>query len=207
MSDVKPGGVEWAPRATADQVKAFSHPLRMRLYSLLGDQGRATASMLARQTGESSGQTSYHLRQLARFGLVEEAEEQGVGRERWWQAVSFSFQTYPDRDHPEVVPGVDLVAAHFIDDTAAAMHRWRVQAADEPDEWRRATSGSTSSAWMTVDELATLTEELTEVLRRNIEAADVRYDAGEHQGRRRVRAIVSTLVLPDSPLATDGNPV
>ena len=72
-------------------LKAFSHPLRMRLYDLLKDGGPATASMLARAIGESTGQTSYHLRQLERHGLITEDTGRGTGRERWWQPVGFRF--------------------------------------------------------------------------------------------------------------------
>ena len=48
--------------------------------------GPSTASRLGRLVGESSGATSYHLRQLAEYGFVEEVEGQGTARERWWRA-------------------------------------------------------------------------------------------------------------------------
>ena len=77
-----------APRETDDvaALRAFAHPVRLRLLSLLRLDGPATASALARRTGESSGSTSYHLRQLARFGLVEDAEGAATRRERLWRA-------------------------------------------------------------------------------------------------------------------------
>jgi DNA-binding transcriptional ArsR family regulator len=67
-------------------LRALSHPLRNRLLGLLRLHGPATASQLGRVVGESSGSTSYHLRQLAAYGFVEEAEGQGNARERWWRA-------------------------------------------------------------------------------------------------------------------------
>jgi DNA-binding transcriptional ArsR family regulator len=51
----------------------------------LSDFGPATASMLAERLGESSGSTSYHLRQLARHGIILEDTERNSGRERWWK--------------------------------------------------------------------------------------------------------------------------
>jgi len=69
-----------------DALRAFVHPLRLRLLSLLRVDGPATASELARRVGESSGSTSYHLRQLARFGFVEDDPEQTSKRERVWKA-------------------------------------------------------------------------------------------------------------------------
>ncbi len=65
-------------------VRALAHPLRLRLLDLLRFDGPATATILARRLGESSGSTSYHLRQLARHGYIENLPRQG-GRERWWR--------------------------------------------------------------------------------------------------------------------------
>jgi len=62
----------------------------MRLRAELIERGPATASQLAARTGESSGATSYHLRQLAAYGFVVEDDRRGRGRERYWQAVERS---------------------------------------------------------------------------------------------------------------------
>lgn len=65
-------------------VRALAHPLRLRLLDLLRFEGPSTATLLGRRVRESSGATSYHLRQLARYGFIEEAPSRG-GRERWWR--------------------------------------------------------------------------------------------------------------------------
>ena len=70
----------------ARALRALAHPLRSRLLGRLRIDGPATASQLGRAVGESSGSTSYHLRQLAAYGFVEEVEGQGTARERWWRA-------------------------------------------------------------------------------------------------------------------------
>jgi DNA-binding transcriptional ArsR family regulator len=67
-------------------LRALAHPLRNRLLGLLRRHGPATASRLGRAVGESSGSTSYHLRQLAAHGFVEEVPGHGTARERWWRA-------------------------------------------------------------------------------------------------------------------------
>ncbi|HSO04905.1 MAG TPA: helix-turn-helix domain-containing protein, partial [Candidatus Limnocylindrales bacterium] len=59
-----------------EALRVLSHPLRARILGALRLEGEATASQLGRRLDESSGATSYHLRQLARFGLVEESEHQ-----------------------------------------------------------------------------------------------------------------------------------
>ena len=69
-----------------DTLRAVAHPLRMRLLGALRAEGPATASELARRLGESSGSTSYHLRQLERFGFVADAPGPSR-RERRWRAL------------------------------------------------------------------------------------------------------------------------
>ncbi|GAA3486830.1 winged helix-turn-helix domain-containing protein [Streptomyces cremeus] len=66
-------------------LKALTHPLRIRLLGLLRQHGPGTASELAARTGESSASTSYHLRVLAKYAFVEEAEHRD-GRERRWRS-------------------------------------------------------------------------------------------------------------------------
>ena len=70
-----------------DTRKAMTHPLRMRLIGELRRNGPATASELGRALGESSGSTSYHLRQLERYGFVADDDVQPSGRERRWRAL------------------------------------------------------------------------------------------------------------------------
>lgn len=68
-----------------ESLKALAHPLRVKIFDTLSTYGCFTASGLAERLGESSGATSYHLRQLEKHGFVREVEDKGVGRERWWE--------------------------------------------------------------------------------------------------------------------------
>jgi DNA-binding transcriptional ArsR family regulator len=70
----------------AQTLRALAHPLRGRLLGLLRLDGPSTSSRLAERVGESSGVTSYHLRQLAQHGFVVELPDLGTRRERWWRA-------------------------------------------------------------------------------------------------------------------------
>jgi DNA-binding transcriptional ArsR family regulator len=67
-------------------LKALGHPLRQQILRQLRRSGPATATSLAAELGENTGATSYHLRQLAVHGFVEEVPDRARGRERWWQA-------------------------------------------------------------------------------------------------------------------------
>lgn len=169
------------------------------MYRLLGDHGQATASMPARKTDESTGQTSYHLRQLEKFGFVEEVPGAGSARERWWRAVSFSYAE----------PGSD-------DQFAESLVRWMVDSESstmlavargwhaEQEQWRDASTITASSAWLTASELSELTDDLLAVLDRHTSDAEAqRREAGsvsQHEPRRpderRVRIYLNAVPLP-----------
>ncbi|MCX3063898.1 helix-turn-helix domain-containing protein [Streptomyces beihaiensis] len=61
------------------------NPVRIALLDLLAEVGTATSTQAAARLGHSSGLCSFHLRQLARHGLIEEAPHSGGGRVRPWR--------------------------------------------------------------------------------------------------------------------------
>lgn len=67
-------------------LKALAHPIRVQLLGELRAHGPSTATALAVAIGQSSGTTSYHLRQLAAADFITEVPDKGNGRERWWRA-------------------------------------------------------------------------------------------------------------------------
>jgi DNA-binding transcriptional ArsR family regulator len=88
LTDVAPqeGGTAGLVVRDPRVMRALAHPRRMELLRRLRAEGPATATVLGEATGQSAASASYHLRQLALHGLVEEVEGRGVGRERWWRA-------------------------------------------------------------------------------------------------------------------------
>lgn len=79
-----------------ESLKGLAHPLRVQIFDALSVHGPATASGLAERLGESSGATSYHLRQLARHGFVREIDGRGSARERWWERVPGGIELTPE---------------------------------------------------------------------------------------------------------------
>ncbi len=148
-------------------LKALAHPLRLALLERLEVRGRATATLLAEDLAESSGATSYHLRQLARHGFIEEAAG-GNGRERWWRPASGGWGF---NDHEMVrQPGLRAAADMVVRGTLDAAHRRMIDALqtwpDQPAEWRDAMVQTVSRFQLTADEAVALKDELTEVLGR-----------------------------------------
>ena len=55
-------------------IRAMAHPLRLELRSIVGRSGRITAAEAARELGISHALASHHLRQLAKYGFVEQVD-------------------------------------------------------------------------------------------------------------------------------------
>src|SRR5262245_48344790 len=85
MSDATPPQDRGHRNVDARSLRAIAHPLRVRIMELLWLDGPATATGLGGRLAESSGTVSWHLRNLAEHGFIEEDTERGTKRERWWR--------------------------------------------------------------------------------------------------------------------------
>ncbi|MGD6980722.1 MULTISPECIES: winged helix-turn-helix domain-containing protein [Citricoccus] len=158
-----------APRKVdARAMKAFAHPLRMSIYSHLTDVGSATATALARHLDESTGQTSYHLRQLEKHGFVEEDTGRGSGRERWWKPVGFAVPTYDLAQDEANRPAIQALLQASLDQRAAALGRWLSVENHEDREWIEASIDNTTTRELTAAQTRALTEELMTVIDRHL---------------------------------------
>lgn len=188
----------------ASAMKAFAHPLRMAMYEYLNDRGSATATMLARHTGESTGQTSYHLRQLERHGFVEEDEERGTGRERWWKAVGFRMDGVQLAQDAATRPAVEAMLTDQINRRARVLADWYLRSEHEERRWQEASIDTRSTTDMTSAEAAALVQDLMQTIHEHVEAARARREderggapADADDPARRVRLYLDVFPLAD----------
>src|SRR6516225_3617169 len=109
MPDERPPIELTDPRA----LRAYAHPVRGKLVGLLRRRGPLTATQAAELLGESSGTTSFHLRQLAKYGLAEEAGG-GTGREKPWRATTTSTAWDSAPDTPEMAAPTGLLQTVIV---------------------------------------------------------------------------------------------
>lgn len=130
----------------------MAHPLRLALLERLYTHGAATATELAEHVGESAANCSWHLRQLARYGFVEEAGG-GKGRQRPWRAVIES-RTWGHSDAAgELAIAGDAMSEVLFEHEVAALRAWVRWRRGDPPEWQDAVMVSQWMTWLTVDEL------------------------------------------------------
>src|SRR6266704_2264045 len=115
------------PRA----LRALAHPLRLSLLGLLRSEGPLTATRAGELVGESSASCSFHLRQLAKYGLVEEAGG-GRGRERPWRATAMVTDVPSVTGRPELAAAAGLLSAVVAERYFDDVMRWLEARPDEP---------------------------------------------------------------------------
>ena len=154
-------------------LRALASPIRQRILGHLMATGAQTASQCSVVVGATPSNCSYHLRELARFGLVERVETTDAdGRDRPWRPAATGFRYGPDeaRDaDPQPDPVVALANRQLlhagIEENAALLHAAVERHDDLPPPWRSAESLATYGLRVTPDELTKLTAAVDAVLR------------------------------------------
>ncbi|WP_437720336.1 ArsR/SmtB family transcription factor [Sorangium sp. So ce861] len=151
-----------------ETLKAVAHPIRTKLLALLRYEGPATASELGRRLDESSGSTSYHLRQLARYGFVEEVSQQPNRRDKRWRAThrftSWSWAEFAG--DPEGRQISDALERRVLASAVDAFQRWSAERDTLDVRWADAGGVHDDLLRLTPSQLTRLTEELGEVFAR-----------------------------------------
>src|SRR3954454_24700318 len=129
---------EAAPPALRDPraLRALAHPARLEILERLNTVGPSTATECAEVAGLSPSACSYHLRALARWGLVEEADG-GDRRERRWRSRGpFVFGDHQDTRRADVAAAEHLLAAQVLERLSTRVLDWLDASDDESGEWR-----------------------------------------------------------------------
>jgi DNA-binding transcriptional ArsR family regulator len=149
---------------------ALAHPLRVALLYQLNALGSRTASQCAQALGETPANCSYHLRQLAKVGLVER-EEAADGRERPWRSAYTGLGLVPpvDDPDPEVVTAARATKASLlnlaIQEDARLARQYFSLEPRAAGPWRDAAAVNNYALRLTAGELADLVEALDAAIR------------------------------------------
>jgi predicted ArsR family transcriptional regulator len=158
------------PRKLTDPraMRAVAHPVRIALLEVLGTEGPLTATQAGELIGESPTTCSFHLRQLAKYGFIEEVA--GVaGRKRPWRLVHTGLSFSDVSEDPETrlaATALNRVLHSFYLDRlkeGLALRR------DTPTEWQKATGASEFLLYVTVEELHELDEQMNALVKPFVE--------------------------------------
>ena len=147
------------PRA----LRALAHPVRLTLVGLLRREGPLTATQAGERIGESATTCSFHLRQLARYGLVEEAGG-GRGRERPWRATATATSWPSVAETPEQAAASELLSSVVAGRYHERTLRWLAERADDTPEWQEAAQFGDEVLYVTAGELQELGRRIDELV-------------------------------------------
>ncbi|WP_328330046.1 helix-turn-helix domain-containing protein [Kribbella sp. NBC_00382] len=144
------------PRA----IRALAHPARQRIIDELYSGRVLTATECAELAGLTPSATSYHLRALERWGIIERAESSTDGRERPWKAPATSLVV------PNQPNGAGRLASQAImrSNVDRMMEQFEELPSDDP--WDGVSALNRSRLWLTKAETKQLDKDLLEVLDR-----------------------------------------
>jgi predicted ArsR family transcriptional regulator len=144
-------------------LRALAHPTRLSLVGLLRQYGTLTATQAGNLLGLNSGNCSFHLRQLAKYGLVEEVTG-GRGRNKPWRATALNT-SWPDvASGPEMEAAVRLLSGVVVEHYVRVMRQWLDRRTKEPLEWQEAAWFGDMLLHVTPQELAMLGKRIEDLI-------------------------------------------
>jgi predicted ArsR family transcriptional regulator len=131
----------------------MAHPTRLELIGLLRRDGPLTATQAGERIGESPANCSFHLRQLAKYGLVEEAGG-GKGRERPWRATAISTELAAGQGlSKEAAAAGEMLSRVLVERYFESAIEWLERQSSEDAEWAKAAAFGGVTAYLTLAEL------------------------------------------------------
>ena len=147
-------------------LRAIAHPTRNRILGELFAAGPLRAADIARTLAVPANQASFHLRQLAKYGLVEEAPDEARDRrDRVWRLSDPDGISFRTRDVLDQPGGPAALAVFQRSAVAWGRHLVDRALAPEPGAERR-KSVSEWALRLTAEESAALLGEMSDVVER-----------------------------------------
>jgi DNA-binding transcriptional ArsR family regulator len=177
-----------------ESLKALAHPLRVKIVDVLSTYGPFTASGLAERLGESSGATSYHLRQLEKHNFVREVEGRGTARERWWERVpgAISLDRAELRESPAGKAASQLVMNEWSNSREKNLRDFIDRGEDTLSrEWYDASTISLANVMVTAEQLKTISDALEKIIDETV---------GEFRGQKKAGARPVQLQIATFPV-------
>jgi DNA-binding transcriptional ArsR family regulator len=155
------------PVTDPQAMRALAHPVRLAVLSYLQRNGPATATQLSPHVGATPSVTSWHLRHLASFGLVLDAdpdEVPGDRRQRWWKAAARGFRIEMG-EGPESEAAARVLGEQLFDNARRQVDAWLGGPAQQLDHtWLRVSGVSNTRVRLTAAELDEINGKIDQLL-------------------------------------------
>ncbi|HEY1507948.1 MAG TPA: helix-turn-helix domain-containing protein [Solirubrobacteraceae bacterium] len=177
-------------------IRALAHPLRLELQSIVGRSGQITAADAARELGVSHALASHHLRQLAKYGFVEQVDG-ADRRERPWRLVHTSYDVGQIEDRPGGSDAVAVLETVTAERAVEDLVDWHERRARWGAGWRENSGLGRSTVYLTEPELAEVVAAFEAVITRYVDERPLDDRASRPEGS--VPVEFTLMVVPRAP--------
>jgi DNA-binding transcriptional ArsR family regulator len=179
-------------------LRALTHPVRLALLEALALEGPLTATAAGELIGESPTTCSFHFRQLAKYGFVEEADS-GPGRLRPWKIINVGVRFSDVTEDQETSVAAKSLERMVFERAMSRLSTFLSTKASYPRAWQEASESSEMILWVTPEELAQMTREVIAIFNRFRDR--ITDPSARSEGALPVEALVFTypMRLPGSP--------
>jgi len=148
-------------------MRALAHPLRVALIEAIGraETKTLTATEASELLGESPANCAFHLRTLAKYGFVEEAEG-ARGRSRPWRLVNLGTSFDDEPDNPELSVAGEAFSRVVHERNFQRLQQFLNERSSFPPEWRSAAFSTSTISYLTPEEMKQFGQEISELLSR-----------------------------------------
>lgn len=183
-----------------NRAAALTHPIRSAIWEYLQIHGEATSTSLSGALDLSSGLTSYHLRKMSTFGLIEEDTSQGVGRERWWRlrAIEVDLNDADETGLTQEEQGALLANTTAIE-ARSFVNFWSKAWAGEIDpKWVEESNSTQLIMNLTIEQFEELASDISQMLDKwgNVSAANTQENRQVNEGAGTERVQLTVRAFP-----------
>jgi len=165
LEDLPPSASEVRELRDPRTLRAITHPVRLALLEVLALDGPLTATQAGELIGESPTTCSFHFRQLAKYGFVEEAGP-GPGRQRPWRLRHLGMSFSDVSEDPELSVAARSLERMVFDRALDRLHHFHDVKSSFPVEWQVASESGENVLFVTPDELSGVLHDVVAVLDR-----------------------------------------
>ncbi|NUP49988.1 MAG: helix-turn-helix transcriptional regulator [Catenulispora sp.] len=148
-------------------MRALAHPARLTILDILRREGPASATELAPRLGVTPSAAGWHLRHLARFGLIRDGAPHSDARARRWETAVRGFRVAVPADPADVegrTAALTLLRGLMVNSQAAPA-RWLHDVEPTLDTgWSRASGFADTRLFVTAAELETILDAVEELI-------------------------------------------
>jgi DNA-binding transcriptional ArsR family regulator len=146
-------------------LRALTHPVRLALLEALALEGPLTATQAGELIDESPTTCSFHFRQLAKYGFVEEAGS-GPGRQRPWKIAHTGMRFSDVTDDPEMSIAAKGLERMVFDRAIGRFANFLNARSSYSKEWQESAQNIETILWVTPEELRDVTAQVLAIVNR-----------------------------------------